>query len=124
MPRQNNPTGSLRDAERERRFILDAARGHAFIEQTTSLLEAEQELFGDSWAQLGARRHLRELLEECADIGARAAIAERALRHEQGLTSADRARTRAVLAFSARHAAQNHQVLTAVLGALKPEASA
>jgi hypothetical protein len=118
-------TRPLRDLDREQRFLLDAAHGHEpFVEQATARLEAGEEPFGDSWAWIGIRKHLRELLEEAADVGACAVLADQALRYEQGLADVDRERIRTVLALSARRGAQAHEALTAVLRALTSEATA
>ena len=60
-----------RDIQRERALLSQAARGHApFVAEAQARLEAGEELYGDSWAWIGVRRHLSELLEESADLGA------------------------------------------------------
>jgi hypothetical protein len=117
-------TRPFRDLDREQRFLLDAAHGHEpFVEHATARLEAGEEPFGDSWAWIGIRRHLAELLEESADIGSWAALAEQALDHEQ-LSDVDRQRTRAVLQLAARRGAQAHEALHGALRALASEARA
>jgi hypothetical protein len=110
-----------RDSFRERRLLADAARGHhAFVAQAKARLEAGEELYGDSWAWIGIRRHLAELLEEAADLGAWAALADQALDTDPRLSDQHRERIRAILAVAARCGAQAHQALTAALGSVTP----
>ena len=109
-------TTPARQAAREHRFLTDAARGHApFIAESQARLEAGEELYGDSWAWIGIRRHLTELLEEAADLGAWAVLADQALDRDPQLSDQDREQIRAVLAGAARHGAQAHQALTTAL---------
>jgi hypothetical protein len=120
-------TQNSRDLEREQRFLREAARGHQpFVDQATARLEAGEEPFGDSWAWIGIRRHLAELLEEAADVGSWAALADQALDREQ-LSDVDRQRIAAVLQLAARHGAQAHealsQALSRALGTLTSEAT-
>lgn len=76
---------SRRDPQRETAFLTEAARGHApFVEQATARLDMGEEIYGDSWAWIGLRRHLAELLEEAADLGSWAALASQALDTEPG----------------------------------------
>ena len=104
---------SLRDQQREQTFLRDAARGHeAFVQHATARLDAGEEPYGDSWAWIGIGRHVRELAEEAADLGAWAALADQALDREHDLPDVDRARTRAVLELVARRGAQAHEALT------------
>jgi hypothetical protein len=109
---------SLRDPEREQRFLRDAARHHEpFAEHAAARLAAGEEPFGDSWAWIGIRRHLAELLEEAADVGAWAVLAEQALDREP-LADVDRRRIGAVLQLVARCGAQAHEALTGAVRAL------
>ena len=108
----------IRDLEREKRFLRDAARGHdPFVQHALDRLEAGEEPFGDSWAWIGIRKHLAELAEEAADVGGWAALADQALDREHGLSDVDRARIRAVLELVARRGAQAHEALTGLPGA-------
>lgn len=110
---------SQRDPDRERTFLADAARGHhPFVEQATARLDAGEEIYGDSWAWIGLRRHLVELLEEAADLGSWATLAAQALDHEPDLSDADRQRIAGVLAATASHGARAHALLTAATSAL------
>lgn len=110
---------SLRDLDRERRFLRDAARAHApFVEHASERLAAGEEPFGDSWAWIGVRRHLAELLEEAADLGAWAALCEQALDRELELAAEDRQRLRAVVQIAARAGAEAHEALTGAAQAL------
>ena len=117
-------TGSgLRDLDRERQFLTDAARGHEpFVRHATSRLDAGEELYGDSWAWIGVRKHLAELLEEAADLGSWAVLADQALDLDPGLSDVDRGRIRAALRLTARSGAQAHTALTGVLATLIVEA--
>jgi hypothetical protein len=109
---------SLRDPGREQRFLRDAARHHEpYAEHAAARLEAGEEPFGDSWAWIGIRRHLAELLEEAADVGAWATLAEQALDRE-ALSHVDRERIGAVLQLVARCGAQAHEALTGAVRAL------
>jgi hypothetical protein len=121
MLRQFSPAGSrLRDVDRERQFLHDAARAHdPFVEHANARLEP----LSDSWLWIGIRRHLHELLKVTADLGAGAVLTDQSLRCEQGLSDIDRARVGAVLVVAARHAAQAQGSITAVLRALEHEAS-
>jgi hypothetical protein len=111
--------GAERDQRREARFLGDAARGHdPFVVQAQARLAAGEEIFGQSWAWIGIRKHLTELLEEAADIGSWAVLAVQALDREQ-LADAERDRIRAVLELAARRGAQAHAALTAGLDSLR-----
>jgi len=117
--------GLQRDPDRERTFLAEAARGrHPFVEQATLRLNAGEEVYGDSWAWIGLRRHLTELLEEAADLGAWAALAAQALDLEPNLADADRQRIAGVLAATASHGARAHALLTAATSALGTEGRA
>jgi hypothetical protein len=110
---------SVCDQRRELAFLAAAARGHeSFVTQVRARLEAGEPEFGDSWAWIGIRRHLTELREEAADLGAWSVLADQALDHEQQLADADRDRTRAVLELAARRGAQVHQLLSSALRSL------
>jgi hypothetical protein len=112
---------TLRDLDREQRFLHNAARGHEpFIEHATARLDVGEEPYGDSWAWIGIRRHLAELAEEAADLGSWAALADQALDREQELSDVDRARIRAVLELVARRGAEVHAALTRLQGATEP----
>jgi hypothetical protein len=105
-----------RQAAREQRFLADAARGHApFVAHAQARLEGGEELYGDSWAWIGIRRHLTELLEEAADLGAWATLADQALDRDSEVSDQHREQIRAVLAVAARRGAQAHQALSAAL---------
>jgi len=106
---------SQRDPDRERTFLAAAARGHhPFVEQATARLDAGEEVYGDSWAWIGLRRHLTELLEEAADLGSWAALSAQALDHEPDLSDANRQRIAGVLAATASHGARAHALLSTV----------
>jgi hypothetical protein len=112
---------SLRDGFRERRLLAAAARGHEpFVRHAEARLEAGQEPFGDSWAWFGMPRHLRELLEEAADLGAWAVLADQALDRDPHLSHLHREQLRAVLAIAARRGAQAHEALTRALESVTP----
>jgi hypothetical protein len=113
-----------RDPERERTFLDAAARGHhPFVTQAQVRLEAGEELYGTSWAWIGVRRHLAELLEEAADLGSWAALADQALDHERDLSDVDRQRIAGVLAAAAEQGARAHAALTVAARALGMEAT-
>lgn len=114
-----------RDTRREREFLSTAARGHAaFVEHAEARLARGEDEFGDSWAWIGLARHLRELREEAADLGAWSVLAEQALDLADDLTDADRDRTRAVLRLAARRGAEAHEALSGALRALDARPSA
>jgi hypothetical protein len=119
MSATERPKGtSLRDLDRERRFLRHAARHHEpFAQHAAARLAAGEEPFGDSWAWIGIGRHLLELLEEAADVGAWATLAEQALDREP-LSDVDRQRIGAVLQLVARCGAQAHEALTGAMRAL------
>jgi hypothetical protein len=109
-------TTPARQAAREHRFLTDAARGHApFVAQARARLEAGEEHYGDSWAWIGIRRHLTELLEEAADLGAWATLADQALDADPKHSELNHDQIRAVLNLVARRGAQAHEALTAAL---------
>lgn len=109
---------SRRDVDRELRFLTDAARGHRpFVEHATARLAAGDETFGDSWAWIGVARHLTELLEEAADLGAWAALCDQAADLER-LSTDDKRRLEALLRVVARRGAQAHEALTSAVRAL------
>jgi hypothetical protein len=111
----------VRNHDREHTFLAAAARGHApFVAHAQARLEAGDEPFGDSWAWIGIGRHLSELLEEAADLGAWAALADEALDLER-LTDRQRQQVRAVLALAARRGAEAHQSLTAALRSIETQ---
>lgn len=66
-----------RDLERERDFVGSGAGGWA--EHVHTRLAAGQEIHGDRWAERPLTALLYEILEEAADIGAWAALAEQRL---------------------------------------------
>jgi hypothetical protein len=108
-----------RDRDRERAFLADAARGHRpLVDHALARLDAGDELYGDSWAWIGIRKHLAELLEEAADLGAWAVLAHQALDHEPRLSAVDRQRVAGVVAAAAAHGARAHAALTAAVTAL------
>ena len=110
---------SRRDPDRERAFLAEAARGHQpFVDHALARLDAGDELYGDSWVWIGMRRHLAELLEEAADLGAWAVLAHQALDHEPRLSAVDRQRVAGAVAAAARHGARAHAALTAAVTAL------
>jgi hypothetical protein len=110
---------AARDLTRERRLLTEASRGHqAFINQAQERLEAGEELFGSSWAWIGVRKHIVELLEEAADIGSWSVLADQALDLDPNVTDVHRQQTRAVLAIAARRGAQAHEALTTALRSL------
>ena len=112
---------TARDLAREHRLLTDAARGHAaFVTQAEQRLEAGDETFGDSWQWIGIHKHLTELLEEAADLGAWAALADQALDHEPTVTGTHRDQLRAVLAICALHGAAAHRSLTQALQTIEP----
>jgi hypothetical protein len=110
---------TARDLAREHQLLTEAARGHAaFVQQAEGRLAAGEDEFGDSWAWIGVRKHLSELLEECADVGSWSALCEQALSLDPRLTDQQREQVRAALQVAARHGAQAHQLLTNALNAL------
>jgi hypothetical protein len=107
---------SSRDQSRELAFLAAAGRGHEpFVTQVRARLEEGEPEFGDSWCWIGIRRHLAELLEEAADLGAWSALADQALDLDRELADVDRQRIHAVLTLAARHGAQAHEHLAAAL---------
>lgn len=110
---------TVRDGFRERRLLAAAARGHeAFIRHVEARLEAGQEPYGDSWAWVGIRRHLAELLAEAADLGAWSVLADQALDRYPELSDPQREQIRAVLAIAARCGAEAHEALTTALASV------
>jgi hypothetical protein len=111
--------GTLRDRDYEQRFLVDAGRGHEpFAMQATARLAAGDETFGDSWGWIGIRRHLDELLEEAADLGAWSVLASQALDREPNLSDVDRQRLASMLAVVAAQGARAHRTLTAAVRCL------
>jgi hypothetical protein len=105
-----------RDTQREHVFLTEAARGHdSFVAQCEARLEAGEERFGDSWAWVGIRRHLTELLEEAADLGSWAVLADQALDHDQALSDLHKEQLRSVLAVASHRGAQAHELLSQAL---------
>ncbi len=110
---------TARDLTREQQFLAAAARGHdPFVQEATARLAAGEELYSDSWAWIGIRKHLVELLEEAADIGSWAALCDQAVDVDPQLSDVDRERVRSVLALAARRGAQAHEALSGVLRVL------
>lgn len=102
-----------RDSFRERRWLAEAACGHAaFIEQALARLEAGQAEFGDSWAWIGVRRHVAELTEEASDLGAWAVLCDQALDLDAGLSSEQREHLRQTLRRVAALGAAAHRLLS------------
>jgi hypothetical protein len=102
-----------RDLARETRFLTEGARGdRPFIDDAQARLAAGEDTFGDSWMWIGIRRHLTELLEEAADLGAWGCLAEQALERENDLSDLHREQIRAVLTTAAHCGAQAHAALT------------
>ena len=111
---------TARDLHREHAFLANAARGHAgFVTHAEQRLEAGDETFGDSWAWIGIHKHLTELLEEAADLGAWAALADQALDRDPAVTGVPRDQLRAVLALCALHGAAAHRSLAQALTTLE-----
>lgn len=109
-----------RDHHRERRFLAEAARGQrAFVDQCESRLEAGEEQFGSSWAWIGIRKHLVELLEEAADLGAWAVLADQALDRSHELSALHRDQIRAALADTAHRGAQAHAAVDRALKSIE-----
>ncbi|WP_249021056.1 hypothetical protein [Conexibacter sp. S30A1] len=93
--------------------MAEASCGHlAFVEQALARLDAGQAEYGDSWAWIGVRRHVAELAEEAADLGAWSALADQALDHEHALGTDERERVRQVLRRVASLGAASHRLLT------------
>jgi hypothetical protein len=104
-----------RDLAREHRLLGEAARGHdSFVHQAEARLAAGEDEFGDSWAWIGTRQHLHELLEECADVGSWAALCDQALDIDPRLTDQQRDQVRAALHVAARHGADAHRMITQI----------
>ena len=102
-----------RDSFRERRFLAEAACGHAaFVTQALTRLDAGQAEYGDSWAWIGTRRLLAELTEEAADLGAWSALADQALDLDAGLSSEQREHLRRTLRRVAALGAAAHRLLS------------
>lgn len=92
-----------RQPAREHRFLTEAARGHApFVAQAQARLEAG------------------ELLEEAADLGAWATLADQALDADPKHSELNHDQVRAVLNLVARRGAQAHEALTAALRSIDP----
>jgi hypothetical protein len=107
---------SRRDVARERAFLREAGRDREpFVEHAEARLARGEETYGDSWAWIGIRRHLTELLEEAADLGAWASLATQALEGERDLSELHRVQIGAVLVIAARHGAQAHAALSNAL---------
>jgi hypothetical protein len=105
-----------RDLHREHAFLLDANRGPgAFVVHVEERLAAGEDTFGDSWMWIGIRRHLTELLEEAADLGAWGCLADQALDRENDLSDLHREQLRSVLVVAARRGASAHGVLSNAL---------
>ncbi|MGC9221756.1 MAG: hypothetical protein ACP5H2_10465 [Solirubrobacteraceae bacterium] len=110
---------TTRDEFRERRFLAEAACGHApFVTQALERLEAGEAEYGSSWAWIGVRRHLAELLEEAADLGAWAVLADQALDGELALSAAQREQLRQALRRVAALGAAAHRLLSEAAEAL------
>jgi hypothetical protein len=105
-----------RDLARETRFLTEGARGdRPFIDDAQARLAAGEDTFGDSWMWIGIRRHLTELLEEAADLGAWGCLADQALDRENDLSDLHREQLRSVLVVAARRGASAHGVLSNAL---------
>lgn len=108
-----------RDRDREQRILTNAGHGRApFIEQARARLEAGEERFGSSWSWIGIPRHLTELMEEAADLGSWAVLADQALDLEHGLSDDAREQIRQALHRAAELGAEAHKVLDAALKAI------
>jgi hypothetical protein len=106
---------AARDLDREALFLAAAGGGRsAFFAQATGRLRAGQAVYGDGWAARGVEALVGELLEESADLGAWAALADQALDAEQ-LSPGERQRMAAVLALVAAHGAQAHALLSGAM---------
>jgi hypothetical protein len=69
-----------RDPDRERRFLHAASPlVPAFREHACRRLAAGEVEYGDSWATRPIEGLLSEIIEECADIGAWAALTDQAV---------------------------------------------
>lgn len=109
------PVVSIRDLEREASFLSTAAGDHAaFVEHVAARLQLGEREYGDAWATRDLRELLGELLEEAADLGAWAVLAEQRL-STSSLTIGERDRVVAVLSLVARHGAQAHRLLIAAI---------
>lgn len=106
-------TTTRRDLHREHLWLENAARGHtAFVEHAEARLAAGDEPYGDSWMWIGLRRHVAELLEEAADLGAWSALARQVVDRETTLDDVHRQQIGAPLELTARHGAAAHEALT------------
>jgi hypothetical protein len=98
--------GLRRDPDRERQFLRKAGPGappygaHACRRLATGKRE-----YGNSWATRGLPALMSEILEECADVGAWAALAVQALDHEADLDDDDRETVADALLAAARYGA-------------------
>jgi hypothetical protein len=111
---------AARDTQREHAFLAEAARGHdRFVAQCEARLAASEDRFGSSWAWIGIGRHLTELLEEAADLGSWAVLADQALDHDQTLSDLHKEQIRAVLVVTSRRGAQAHELLSQALASIE-----
>lgn len=104
---------TVRDLPREREFLtrssaLSRTPG-AFIDHGHDRLAEGESKFGDQWTRLTLEEFARELLEEAADLGAWAALAEQKLDSE--IPVSHRATVRMLLIRVARHGAGAHEAV-------------
>jgi hypothetical protein len=110
------PPSTSRDVERERRFLLDAARGREqFVTDVVERLAAGAVEYHDSWAWCGLSTLLREAREEGSDLAGWSVLAAQAADRDHRLSEAQRGQLTAILAVVARHGAAAHEALTAGL---------
>jgi hypothetical protein len=105
----------LRNLDRERRFLVDVAPASpTFVQAVQARLQAGDEQYGDSWAWIGVRKHLAELMEEAVDLAGWAVLCEQAL-DQQTMSETSRRRLSAVLRVVARRGARAHELLAQTL---------
>jgi hypothetical protein len=109
-------TSTSRDLERERGFLLDAARGREqFVTDVVERLTAGAVEYDDSWRWCGLSTLLREAREEGSDLAGWSVLAVQAADRDHRLSEVQRGQLAAILAVVARHGAAAHESLTAGL---------
>ena len=94
-----------RDPERERRLFCVVGPLAAWRRHASERLEAGEREYGNSWAPRPLEELLWEIMEECADVGAWAALALQALELRSDLGDGDREFVSKALQDAARYGA-------------------
>ena len=107
---------TLRDEFRERHWLSEVSHGdERFVDLVAARLQAGQELYGDSWAWIGAEKLISELVAEALDLGAWAVLCDQALDRDTDLTELHRRQLRSVLRVAAQAGARAHALLDQAL---------